>query len=486
MSFSKTELADLLLALGLVFDPKMEELDEIKVQDTAVDSGKIKGALPRIQTAVKEYGLALVASFRFEYPPAQPGDDLETQRRAGSPELLTLDSSLTGTGMDTFLTNAAGAQIILDLTLDKPALIEAYLNKGTQIPAGIRPALVLDPQALENLFSQTLQEIETWWNPQQPARLVILAPEWAHTLNGRYLAVAGGDPVSQWAQVAAVPLSPPQRTPAEVYKACRNNTWWQDEWLQHLTPLHLVVQGDVPADDPVAKALRTQLADLCLLFTADRSERRQSPPDGLEWIALFQGAGEKIEIEPVPANALTGEQAAGAAALADVVAWAYGEGLISDRLSFFQNTVARALQGTPPAAGLGQLLQRAKGILDHIGPDWKMFVDGKLSAFDSQIRALEDEVATTVQSFSAQIAAMIKSLSDTVLAALAVLLGAFIAGLIKEELKPEILAVSLTAYLSYLLAFPLIYNMTERRQSYRSLVRQFEDRRGRFGTRLSE
>lgn len=488
MSLAKKPLDDLLAELGIALDPKTEVLDEITVlPDTEVDPEKIRGALAKALAASEEYGSALVARLRFEYPPAEREDDLEARRLAGKSLSLPLDSSLTNDRIDSFLREKGGrAPVFLDLKLEKRKLLETFLRtKNLTLPSGVRPALVLHLQALENLFSQSLQELEDWWDPQTPAKLVILAPEWQHILNGRYLAVVGKDPVEGWRIATGKPASgAPQEDdealePAEVYRACRTHLWWKETWTRHLTPLHLATEGDAPPGDPVADRLFIHLANLCLLFTADRTEGETD-----KWVCTFTENGERAEVAPVPPESPPASPG-GALTLLDLVRWTYSRYLTSDRLGFLQSRIARELRGSLPSERYDLLLRQAAGIHKNLLPDWKMFMEGKVKEFSTQVKALEEDVAKTVESFSSQIAAMVKSLSDTMLAAVGVFLGAFIATLIKEQLRFEILLSTVVVYAIYLLVFPLTYNLRERWGSYQALVRQFEARRQRFEAGLS-
>ncbi|NIS81918.1 MAG: hypothetical protein GTO14_17290 [Anaerolineales bacterium] len=81
---------------------------------------------------------------------------------------------------------------------------------------------------------------------------------------------------------------------------------------------------------------------------------------------------------------------------------------------------------------------------------------------------------------------MIKALSDTMLAAVAALLGSFIAALFKDEFNPLIFRVGMWVYAAYVLLFPLLYNMLNRWGRYLKLVEDFDQRRSRFVVRLFE
>lgn len=271
--------------------------------------------------------------------------------------------------------------------------------------------------------------------------------------------------------------------PQELYAACRRRVNWQAEWVKHLTPVHLAVSGEARDDDPLARVLRIQTANLCILFTADWTKRG---PSGTACVASYAGARQEVQVALAEPESYSGEiSRSSAEALMELVEWSYGSDIGGDRLSLVQNAVARSLQGNEdPEVNYRLLLSRAPSILGEVRMQWKFFLEGKVEEFMDQIQALEDEVAATVQGFSDRTSAMIKGLSDTVLAAVGVLIGSFIAALVKGETGPSVLWIGIGAYLVYLLAFPLAYNMTQQWQAHRVLNEQFTLRQKRFEERL--
>ena len=474
---SERPLRELLAALWLPDTAWSEDLDELQIAaDTQVDPVRAGNALEALKSVVAAYDLALAAKLRFEYPPADPDADLETRRQAGRIEELALQPGLDTAALKTFLSKLpSGVPLILDLRLNKRALAES----GLAPIAGSRPALVFRTSHLAALLQRDLQDLEAWWTAQDPAKLVILAPEWNGFLDGRYLALVGGDPEAGWKSATAPRIEAASGLSAqEVYQTTRKCLWWQNEFVHHLTPLHLQVEGDAPAGDPVADAARVQFANLWLLFTADRSETGSGP---LDWVSVFSREGHSARVVRArPDHALDAEELAGIPGLTRLFEWAYSEDQRFDQLSFLQIAVARALYQSAEGERFGLLLRQGESLWTRIQQDWKLFMEGRLDAFNAQVRALEDDVAGTVRSLSEQIGGLIKGLSDTMLAAVGVVLAGFIATFFKYELRAEILAFAVTIYALYILAFPLSYGMTEKWGSYKALIRLFEARRLRF------
>ncbi len=470
-------LQALLDALGLGDGAWIELLDTVKVYPgTEVnDPTLIREAVGAMQAVATAYGGALAAQLRFDYP----STDEDTDRETKSPLSVVLRAGLDGAEVEAFFNALDGNRPTLELVIYKDKVVTAELEHlGHPVPQGIRPALVFRKAHLAALLQSDPVDLEAWWDEKNPEKLVILAPEWNGFLNGRYLALVGGDPEAGWkgATVSRIEAASGLST-LEVY-ATRKYLWWQDEFVHHLTPLHLQVDGDAPAGDPVADAMRVQFTNLWLLFTADRSETGSGP---LDWVSIFSREGHSARVvRAKPDRPLDPEELAGFPALTHLFEWAYSEDQRFAELSFLQIAVARALYQSAEGERFGLLLRQGESLWTRIQQDWKLFMEGRLDAFNAQVRALEDDVAGTVRSLSEQIGGLIKGLSDTMLAAVGVLLAGFIATFFKYELRAEILAFAVTVYALYILAFPLSYNMTEKWQSYKALIRLFEARRLRF------
>jgi sugar lactone lactonase YvrE len=451
-----------------------EDFDEITAPpEFEITVEQARAATGKVLALIAAYGLALEASLR------------------SVDESLHLVPDLRRDQLETFLAQQSEAlPLKLDLTLKKAVLVREYFGPA----ANIRPTLFFYLSTLEKLLSAPLSTIEAWWDEDRPQKLAVLVPDPGLCLDGRYLAVVGGDSTGafeeDWKRVTAVqrgaePSQPGAApAPSELFAAARLQLKWLKVPLQHLTPLHLAVKGPAPPDDPVARRLWIHLLNLCLQFTADTT----LPASGNGALtATYQSARQQVTVElERPDRPLPETAPKAASALVSLVEWAYAPPFCGDRLSFIQSTVANALQGIEPKDRYDELVKRAPGFEGEIQTYWRLFMEGKVEEFAGKVQALEELVADTVRAFSERTAALIKSLSDAMLAAVGVVLGSFVAELFKKGPESEILVVGVLLYLAYLLVFPLIYGMSERWWSYRALVRQFEDRRRRFVERLYE
>ncbi len=394
--------------------------------------------------------------------------------------LLEVTSDLTEADLDDFRAVARSTRtIILDLKLNKTKLIEDRLGMFR----GCRPFLYLFPATLAAYLSNHPSQLENdlWGKGGKKTvpKVILLVPAREIWLDGPYLAVVGGTRMENWR--AAIPQQPPAIERVQfIYDTCRDTLKWQESWLRCLTPLHLEVSGEAQPDDPIANALRVHLINLVILYTADRAVSHAD-----EVVATYAGANQSAQVTLADPGEPVGKiSPQDVDSLVQLVEWAYDPHWSADRLALVQIAMAQALHATDPAVRHRLLLLNASSIFESLKWHWKAFIERKVDSYTAQVRALEDYVADTAQAFSDQISAMIKGLSDTMLAAIGALLGSFVAALFKEEFNPIVFLIGMAVYAIYVLAFPLSYNMLNQWEWYQALIEEFEERRRRFEERI--
>lgn len=453
-------------ALGIASDvwAKREELEQITYTDPEYSREKATSiTLEQIAPLIAAYPDALTCRFRL--------DDLT---------VLDIVPDVDEASLEKFRDDIRSSPtVVFEFTLDKVKLVDRWIGG---MP-GYRLFLYLFPRALERFLTSDLGRLERllWGSESETAhKVVLLVPDREIWLNGAYLAVLGGKQIEHWHEM----VSQPSRDADELrnmYETCQNNLNWQVPWLKHLTPLHLKVDGEIPRDDPIAKALLIHQVNSIILYTADRTVGDTNKP----MFATYAGANHSVKLTlGNPSDLIEEKVLAGVSDLMEMIEWAYNSKWSADRLPLVQISIAQTLHAASPAVRYQLLLHNAPNIFDGLKWHWKAFIEGKVDAYMSQVQALEDYVADTVQSFADQITAMIKSLSDTMLAAVGVLIGSFIAALFSDTFNPTIFAIGIGVYGFYVLIFPLYYNMRHQWEQYQALCDNFEERQLRFGEQL--
>lgn len=442
-----------------------ETLSEISAPpDQQVDVRHVGPAAPALVELVSMFGTSLDA------------------RLVWAEHVLPLVPGLDASAVTEFvarLRDAAGVdfehpRVALVLRVDKDALLRAHVAPRGW-PDGLRTGLLLYTETLVKLLHVATTRLEGWW-PRE-GKLVLCAPHWRGSLDGAHLAVLGGDPAVH----ASVFMGDTQRTrdaARVLYAAAREHLKWERAFTEHLTPLHFDLRGDVDPSDPVRRLLDAHATNLALLFGADYTHN----VDG-RVVSSYRGSQGKADVEWLEPGA-PAARTPGVQGLLPLMRWAYSEGAIPDRLACLQNAVARQLGHVPRAEAAWALVERAAGVQADAEWQLKSVMDKAHEEFGAQIRGVEDYVVDALRAFSERTEQLLRGLSDTMLAAVAVLLGSLAASLFEKSVDLRLVRLGVLLYVVYLLLFPLLYNMTERRASFRVLSEHARERRARFVERL--
>jgi hypothetical protein len=119
-------------------------------------------------------------------------------------------------------------------------------------------------------------------------------------------------------------------------------------------------------------------------------------------------------------------------------------------------------------------------ILDGIDWHWKAFVEGKVGEYLDLVKDVEDAVGDTVTAFSDRAAASMKTVGDTMLAAVAVIIASFIASAFKDPFNATLFRFGLRAYSLYVITFPGLLGLSASHYAMRSALHTFTSRIARF------
>jgi hypothetical protein len=206
--------------------------------------------------------------------------------------------------------------------------------------------------------------------------------------------------------------------------------------------------------------LRAQLVKLVMLFTCDRARTRltQIPPG--EILAEYRGR-EHVAIavidERTPLNASEVETAA----VLRAVDWCYqrhgakGEpDWVSDRLPFVQTRVAQTLEPHSVDQRLAVFTRAMPYVLEGIEWHWKAFIEARVGEYLDRVQQVEALVGDTVTAFADRTATLAKGLTDSILAAVAVLIGSFIAATFRTPFNATLFRIGVLTYAGVRIAVP--------------------------------
>ena len=435
-----------------------EELTQIRLDDPLFERDRVFGlTLDTVALVTQVYGDAFHCRFKL-----------------GGLPVLTIDSHTNEDSIATYRDETRDSPTVeLELVLDKSRLIENRLGSS----AGARVLLYLHPEALERLLTSDLPRLEgLLWKPETTGKVILLVPGREIWLNGEHLAVVGRGRIEQWRD--ALPAGLADHSMSETwYAECRRRVRWQTEHIRHLTPRHWRVQGSSVPGDKIHNALRVHGVNTALLYTADQTTTDAAG----QWVAIYESEGSKTVVgQGDPTQLLSEAAAKGSDDLQEFVNWAYEKPWASDRLRMTRKGISQALEDVVDAERVTRLLASAGNIKSALAWNWEAFMSEKIDKYHVQVKSLEDDVRTTIRSYTDQISGMIKGLSDTVLAAVGVVIGSFVAAFFKDPFKPTVFRIGMMGYAGYVLFFPLIYNMLNQWAAYRALSNGFRLRRERF------
>ena len=408
------------------------------------------------------------------------GDTGRVELRTGALTEIVLTAGVADSEVTSFAARAvAGGPYEAVVAVDKTRLAARL--------AGASPArevrLFLFADALRRALARGVARFEADVWPHAPAPLVIAVADTTVELTGPHLSVLGGEALARVAAAAAEPATGPGLAP--LVAARDRHIGWDTPWTAALTPWHFELAG--ACTDPALHALlRAQLVKLTVLYTCDRAraEVRSVPPATIR--AEYRGREHLAVItvdERLPLDVTDAETTA----LLRMVDWCYrsagasGEpDWVSDRLPFVQTRIAQILEPHPEPGRLVALVRSVPFLLEGIEWHWKAFIEGKVGEYLTQVQQVETVVADTTTGFADRTVALAKSVTDTILAAVAVLIGSFIAAAFKAPFDATLFRIGVRTYAAYVLLFPGFLGLLAAHHALKAARAGFDSRVRRF------
>lgn len=375
----------------------------------------------------------------------------------------------------------------LRLRIDKPMLLGQVL--GAEAARG--SVHYFFATSVEGLFATGLDEAEkTIWGDTAEARRLLVGDLDVQRSGPAFQIVGGANLIVPLA--ALPPLPGAVSASIERMQSDREEQIsWDHQWVQRLTPVQLQLDGQ-PGDSRLEQLFAAAYVLLCLLYTCDRARRR--PVGSGEWEARLEYRGGQVtvlvpvrEAQPIGTR-LTDAMIRG---FADLVDWCYrlrDEGAASDwaadRLQFTQVRIAQVLEPVPDSARLVTLVDRITDVVAALDDQWRAFIEDRFGQYLDKERQLEGVVNDVVIAFAEKTTALAKGLSDTLLAAVAALIGSAIAAAFKQPFNAALFRVGVLVYAGYVLIFPGLYGLGSQVGQFLEISRNFEHERKRFNTLL--
>jgi hypothetical protein len=412
------------------------------------------------------------------------GDAASIELRTGELTEIIIAPEVTDAELDAFVHNAAsGGPYEAVVRVDKGALVKRIAG-----PAPVRAVRVfLFAASLSRALARGITHFESDVWPQAPAPLVIAVLDTDINLDGAHLAILGGSSLTEAPARAATPA--PDADFSAIRESRDRHVGWETRWVDGLTPWHFELAGAC-ADSELLGLLHAQLVKLAVLFTCDRARAQHSAEPATRILAEYRGR-EHIAVIPVDQRSPLDAGLKELAAVLSAVDWCYrrhgqhGEpDWVSDRLPFLQTRVAEALEPRQSDERLAAFVNAMPYLLEGIEWHWKAFIEGKVGDYLDRVQELESIVTDTVSAFADRVAGLVKGLSDTMLAAIAALIGSFIAADFSPPFNATLFRIGVLTYGAYVLLFPGLIGLLASAAGLRGARTEFKARIRRFNETL--
>jgi hypothetical protein len=419
------------------------------------------------------------------------GEALFCRFLVGERIVLDVNQNINQDAVTAFHGAIGGAQQIdLDIRIDKYRLAADWFNNlFSACQFSNRSFLYMFPERFGSFigkFNLTHLE-ERLWNGHVSERVVLFIPNQEICILGPYILVIGGEFLKHPPASILNNQMKGEEELARVYGECQETLKWQKPWIGNLTPWHLYTESLNSEITTIGNSLRVHFCNLFLLYTADRTTEKNNQSGEKTLFSSYTTSQQAVDVgynkaSPWDIGSIPNDNFN---ALLHIFEWSYhAQWKANDRLPLVQIGIVEALKGTANPSRFKLLLENSTTIFENITWHWKAFIEGKIDAYADQIQNLEEQVGKTVTAYSEQITAIIASLTETLLAAIAVVLASFIASLFQDRFNPIVFQIGVITYAIYVFFFPLIYNMRHRYESIDILDKEFKTQKGWFEKRL--
>lgn len=374
----------------------------------------------------------------------------------------------------------AGDRYKIELRLNTARLAELCAAKEANADA-VNITVVVFQQTLISILERSLHEVEKVLWPEPDRRAVVLVGDQDANVQGPALTIIGGG--------NAIDATPIGLDPDLVLKSRKRRPEripWDSSIRTALTPWHLH-RTNGSADADLLAAVDGRFCDLFILFTCNAATRDQHGAATAAYrtdklsVAVPLGARGPLFLDLTLAHS----------ALA-LLEWCYGAddypGLnwTAERLPFLQLHFARVLGNTDGSMRRQTLINGLVDCKEAVKWQWRAFVDGRVETYLDSVREVEDAVIAAVDSYDERSRALFEDVNKAMLAAVATVVGAFIASTLRGTFNEMLFVIGMYVYGAYVVTFPGLLGLSGALQRAGDIKALFESRLTRLAGLLSQ
>jgi hypothetical protein len=251
---------------------------------------------------------------------------------------------------------------------------------------------------------------------------------------------------------------------------------WVGFRLEYLTPLHFICKCAEGSADDLVNVLGDRLLQLTIVYTANRTSI-----EGQQLSALYASSEQSSSI----ALSETALEAEVQRDLVRLLTWLQDTGEV-DKLTMFQNVVAREIPGDDPEENFKVFVERLPNLLRETRWHYRVYLDGKITKHFEKVQSVNSYIADVTREISQTLDSVTKGLVDALLASVGVVILTLLASLVENKTQGVIFRVGMWTYAIYLLLFQVLYRMGNLYHSYSLIVSESQEQLSPFKVALGE
>jgi hypothetical protein len=262
------------------------------------------------------------------------------------------------------------------------------------------------------------------------------------------------------------------------YSVCRETLKWGEGWLKMLTPWHVFIRNKERKTSELHQICQAHFGNAFLLYTADYSYS-QTINSHTARISRYTTQDKNVEV--IHNQSACFDCSTNAEQILKMLNWVYDrQWTASDRMTLAQSMLVDPLRVVPESDRYRALFEKSGAVLQNIERHWETFTSKKIDRYFDMVKEIEDYLSGVVSHSSEHIGRIQKSLTDTILIAVAVWIGSFAAASFNQPFNAVIFRFGLIVYAAYMLLFPLFYNMGQQWKRYIDTRGQISRRKDKF------
>lgn len=355
----------------------------------------------------------------------------------------------------------AEATIRISLTVQKDQFL-----RGQSQASGRHRVLYLFTDNLKRALGGKYGDVEEIFFPEGAIQCECLLYQDDVAIRGQHLTISAVPPNAPGEQQPPAPLKDRIET---IRNLRQENTHWTG-FATDLTPQHFVVQKDV---DPKSIGAPIDSVQYALLVSYLANSVRSADTG---FIAVFSGTSRT----EILLQGQRGEGAIDASSVFRLFDWCYAE-RASDKLDIARSVISSML-GADRSKNYDLLLANAPRVWEAARSTYLMLVRDLVTKHFDKLKQIQDYVTAISSDVATKVSSIITTLITNILAAIGVVLGAFVAYAFDNKIKPDVFRLGLRVYGIYILVFPfalslLINNLVDYliiRSDFKKRLKDFE------------